>query len=440
MPGSESRARTPSHRQEATPIAGRIGPEAESMLIEPLLAEWDRDMAARLGKPASERKKCLSVVREMCAALGATRPKDIRRPAVLSWLTAYIERSLESRPNGNPQKTAKTRLSRLRAFASFMLIREAIETDPFDGIKLPKGRSGKGADAFTADQLWAVIAAARERESRNWQAGAEGPLASTFYAFLGYTGFRKSEAGRQRWDDVDLDRGRIRLTGDKSRRNDGGALSAACVALLREWRAFSPGELVFPKTPSHHTLKMDVAAAGVPGKGEWHRARKCAITERAKAGAPVRELMKFARHTDASVTLGHYDDLGIEELRRTAELFPAGGQIDLTSRGERDDDMGASLETPMVATPVQPSKKPRPFTGTVAPDSQSATIRPLGGRAFPLGSRGQMEPGGIDTPASPASVPPADVTARIQVSPGADPGAVARHLRALADLIEGRRA
>jgi hypothetical protein len=47
------------------------------------------------------------------------------------------------------------------------------------------------------------------------------------------------------------------------------------------------------------------------------------VTERVRSGAGVRELHKWARHTDASITLALYDRHKTEELRDTAELQPS---------------------------------------------------------------------------------------------------------------------
>lgn len=303
--------------------------------VEAALREWRTDLLVRLGYSDLHVKKSLKAVEAFSEFVGngakAPRLADLTRTAILRWATSLIS---ADRPGS--RKTAQNHVSQLRSFCDFLVLRGDLDTNPADRLRMPSARGRRaGAVHFTAAEVSALILAAETRERPR---RVRGPLASTFYGFLAMTGLRYGEAGSQRWDDVNLDEGWIILTKDKARRNDRLPLTREAVAALRIWRAFSPGALVFPNRPSHHTLVEDMEACGIAGategvKGQWHRFRKCAVRERAKAGASVRDLKHFARHADVNQTLNFYDAAGVEELRSAAELMPRlNGFLD---RGEK---------------------------------------------------------------------------------------------------------
>lgn len=293
--------------------------------------------------------------------------------------------------------------------------------------RAPKPSRALAPDANShIEQVLAVILyphQPRIAEAREGKRPKYGPLASTFYGVLAMTGLRYGEAGDQRWEDVDLGAGRLVLTRDKARRNDALPLTVEAVAALREWRKWSTGALVFPQRPSHNTLTMDMEACGIAGvesgvKGQWHRFRKGAVRERAKAGATIRNLKHFARHSDVNETLRNYDHAGVEELRATAELMPrlngflgrsrTGGidggkeivdeksvRTEVDSPGE-PSTLGVSKRRKVM--PTLSAKPESPAAGRAGIDSRLDTGVDVSARLATNDSG--MEPGGITLPSA----------------------------------------
>lgn len=186
-------------------------------------------------------------------------------------------------------------------------------------------------------------------------------------------------------------------------------------------------------------------------KGEWHRFRKAAITERAKAGAPLRELHKFSRHSRVDTTENCYDFATTTQLRQTAELLPrlngflgsgqtverAGGKppraggnsragaesspMGLTGTGEiAEDDPAEIASTPMTQAPhIERFGPTRTGGGHAARSQQSASTRRVR-----VGPKGSKAAGGVSENGAVGSCPPAS---------GSDP---ARLVIRILDLAE----
>ena len=73
-----------------------------------------------------------------------------------------------------------------------------------------------------------------------------------------------------------------------------------------EARPLHEADRVFPVQVSHHTLHKDFEAAGIPGKGAFHRFRKGGITACVEAGVPLADLAKLSRHANVSVLVQSY--------------------------------------------------------------------------------------------------------------------------------------
>lgn len=401
---------------------GEMSPEQASTFRlagpgSPAMADWESDLRVRLGYSPLHIRKSVAAVEAFGLFVGrALSTADLTRGNVLRWATSLID---PDRPGS--RKTAQNRVSQLRAYCDYLVLSGAMEVNPIERLRMPGTRGRKaGAVHFTAEQMSALILAAEAREGRRPK---YGPLASTFYGVLAMTGLRYGEAGDQRWEDVDLSAGRLVLTRDKARRNDALPLTGEAVAALREWRKWSTGALVFPQRPSHNTLTMDMEACGIAGvesgvKGQWHRFRKGAVRERAKAGATIRNLKHFARHSDVNETLRNYDHAGVEELRATAELMPrlngflgrsqTGGRdggkeivdeksvrTEVDSRGE-PSTLGVSKRRKVM--PTLSAKPESPAAGRAGIDSRLDTGVDVSARLATNDSG--MEPGGITLPSA----------------------------------------
>lgn len=322
-------------------IDGRDAPpHSPTTLLARAVVRWRRDMRLRLRRSAFVVDKSPRRVWRFLRAAGFDSLESLTPSRLADALSDLVSK-------GKGQKTIKNTLAEVRTFwrAHCLLAGSPSRSHDLDCVSLPRCTSRKGWSAFTIEEVQTLIARAKEREADWANARKHGPLASTVYEFLAHTGLRHNEAKRQLIADIDLEAATLVVTADKGRRNDKIPLSPACVALIRRWRAYYDGARLFPCLPGSTTLQNDIEACGIPTKidgktGQWHRFRKAAVTIRARAGAPLRELHKLARHTDVSLTANVYDNPQLAQLRDTAALMDkvlAKAENALTKRGEIDD-------------------------------------------------------------------------------------------------------
>lgn len=289
-------------------------------------ADHLRDIRDRLGYARDHCRRVERVIAWFVEHSGARTVSDIRPIAVARWLTDRSAR-------GCGRKTQLNDAAALRAFCDWLVSMERLELNPLRGLKLPRVPMSRGCHPFTLDEVRRLIAATAKAEAEDGRASKFGPMRSTFYAFLARTGLRHTEARVQRWADIDLRAAVMVVTQAKGGYQHVVPLDREAVRVLRGWRPHSPGEMVFPATPSHHSLVRDMERAGlVDQPGEWHRFRKMAITERAKRGATIRAMQMFARHRDVKTTQKSYDFLALEEIRTVSDMLPTVFHKDSRSR------------------------------------------------------------------------------------------------------------
>jgi integrase len=163
-----------------------------------------------------------------------------------------------------------------------------------------------------------------------------------FYALLGGTGVRFSEAAAFRWSDLDLDRRRLVVNRRLAR--DGSAdapktarsrrtvpIPATIVMLLRQHYLRSPrkthGDLVFtnrngnPISDSNlrkRVLAPALRAAGLPDVGH-HAFRHAFVSNSLSAGTPIAYVSKIAGHSSISVTADRYGHLVLDAVDEVGE-------------------------------------------------------------------------------------------------------------------------
>jgi integrase len=288
--------------------------------LAPMLEQWGKDLAMRGGVGADQVKRSRWILAQVAEFCGWSTVEDLSNAGVLEYLNTITQQGLSN-------QTARNRLGAVRSFGQYLVETEVWETNRFALIRLPKQRrKPKGSEPLTLDEVRRLIDTARSGKFIDANRKRFALMRANLYMFLVLTGLRKKEARLQRWEDIDLGRRAMLVTADKAGRGDTIPLPNEAVALLRELRAAASKDepLVFPVWPDHNSLLRDMAKAGVKGPREgvpgiWHRFRKCAITERAKAGADIVALQKFSRHTDPHVTLDTYVHLRTEDMRETAD-------------------------------------------------------------------------------------------------------------------------
>lgn len=284
--------------------------------VRALVEEWVEDIGQRLGHCPIHVRTCRRVAMAFVAWSGVQSPEQIEPVSVMRWLRA--------RGESVGRKTVLNEMSVIRTFADWLVSCGILSHNRIAGIRLPRAPKSKGCLPFTVDEATRIVAAAEAAELR---AGglprAGGPLRSTFYRFILFTGLRFSEAAAQLWEDIDLNEMTLRVTHDKARRADVIPISPQAAETLRRWQPWSTGPLVFPRVPCNKSLERDMRSAGVEIKaGNWHRFRKCLITTLRRNGASLNQICRVARHVDPRTTMQSYDLHELDELRPVVQLFP----------------------------------------------------------------------------------------------------------------------
>lgn len=307
----------------------RMSTEPNETIVA-LFPRWSRYMKSMCDFGAQHISKSQADVAAIAEQAGWIYPHEMNARGLSDWAMTYIE-SLSARGLSG-RKRAKNMASSARSFAAWCKQERIIAEHDLGDAKLPtvrKSHRGKGARAFSLDEVKRLILAAEEMEAKSMRTGRYGPNRSVLYCFLAHTGLRYLESMRLTWNDADLDTAILHVRLDKAGRGDSIPMSVECVQALRDLRAFRATDTasghIFRKV-SHHTLVADMERAGIPGRaegkaGEWHRFRKFMVTERLRSGQDPKKVQRLARHATLELTTGIYNDLEMDELRGTAESF-----------------------------------------------------------------------------------------------------------------------
>ena len=349
MPGPRSGSGMESPQpQSAGGVIGRIQPAAEleatgarPIGVEHAIEAWAAEMR-RMEYSESHIKNSVRYVTRATDSADATYLDDIGPEEAVAYLQSLADR----RCSPYSQRNAR---SACRNLWSFCVRMKWLRKNPWDDLRTPHLRKTKPWAKFSVDEVRRLILAARANyDEADGRTHKFGPTRPAFYAVLALTGLRKSEAGSQRWSDVDLGDAVLRVTNDKSKRHDTIPLTDECCRILREWREHSTGELVFPHAPTHKSLMRDMERAGVAGAdegraGQFHRFRRLSISARLMAGSSLADVSKLARHVDPKTTM-EYFDAPPDDLRDAAENLRLGeNQLDTTA--STDDSLSAVIAT-----------------------------------------------------------------------------------------------
>ncbi|MFH1067814.1 MAG: tyrosine-type recombinase/integrase, partial [bacterium] len=112
----------------------------------------------------------------------------------------------------------RLRFAALRSFYRFLIKRELIQTNPFEGLKMPPLEK-RLPKFLTEEQLQRFLAAPHEAQKQNpkkrgrpmqkWQTERDAALLEVLYS----TGMRLSEIAAMQWSDVDFRTGGVRVVG-----------------------------------------------------------------------------------------------------------------------------------------------------------------------------------------------------------------------------------
>lgn len=340
-------------RKLAADVAAGRTPADQRSTVEAYWRVWREGPLRAQGRKPSTVELYTSIMRQhVLPAVGSMRlaklaPGDVER------MLAGMRRQRSGRGqavgapvSGQTKRTAYTVLSLMLDTA----VRDGlVPVNVCDQIARPAPDTAE-AEYLTGTQLRELLGALREHRLY--------PLV----LLLGSTGLRLGEALALRWDDVDLERGLLRVTGTV--RGSGAAavrtapkslrsrrslpISAPVVEALRAWRAVQNSERLRAGTAWHtgpHAWVFTTNGGHVLDQRNASRQYGRAIED---AGLDVPARFHLLRHTAASLMLGDAavplrvasEVLGHGSTRLTADTY---AHVDATQKRDALDVIGKAL-------------------------------------------------------------------------------------------------
>jgi len=283
------------------------------MQIRETIERWVQDATERLRHDPANAAKQARIVERFLGDAGIREESELHPSKLTAWL--------RERAEGRARCTVRNDLSAVRMWSRWLASEGILKRPPFDAVKVARCDDTDGCDAITPEQAEALLAIPRaELKHERWQVRDNAGARLVAYTLMLEIGLRRGEVAAQRWDDVDLEARTLRVTRDKARRKDVIPLTRRATAVLRwwRWRSLHEGKLVdrvVPAGPNAKKARADLDRVGCTGEaGRFHRLRKAAITRRAKAGADVWTLTRWARHRDPKTTM-RYVRHQVDDLR-----------------------------------------------------------------------------------------------------------------------------
>ncbi len=326
--------------------AGVFDPHEEEKTrgIDEHLDEFQSVLLAR-DVVAQYRKERLSMLRAFVEWAKVKNLGDLDVADASRWISDLAATNLSAR-------SLNSRITALKQLGIWLFKTHRLPFDPFSTMQ----KRNEAADrrhvrrALTQEDVGLLLdatrrrpleAARRRRVSTPLTAKEEahlhelGACRSLVYLIAVSTGLRRGEIKRLTWGDIDFDRGQARVTARsaKSRREQTVELNGRVLAALKAARPTTamPCATVVParRFPNMITFEKDLEAAGIERVDEsdrivdFHSLRHTFISSLAVAGVHPRVAMALARHSDISLTMKHYTDVSLLDLKGAVEKIGA---------------------------------------------------------------------------------------------------------------------
>lgn len=246
---------------------------------------------------------------ELWFRASGNRSLDVGREELDAWVDRMYRRGLKP-------TTISTRITALRAFFSWCVQQNALESNPVD--TLPKVRLGSRLPrAMTRDEVRRFMMAVAD------QGGSRGRRDLVLFTLLYVAGLRVSEAVGLRVEDLDPERAIMTIRG-KGNRERNVHLRQADVAMLQRWII---GEQrrgwLFPGQGDSHLSARCVQQycqeyaerAGISRRVTPHTFRHSCAVHSLTGGAPITYVQQKLGHANLATT-GIYTQLADEERAR----------------------------------------------------------------------------------------------------------------------------
>src|SRR5215216_1872486 len=276
------------------------------------LESFLRSLVAKNRTPATltgYRSDLRSFLSWLCDNTPCGQPQDVTRADITEYLA-------ERGAAGVCGLSRARNLAAIKEYFRYLVEAGLVQSSPVEGIVPPK-REKRGRNYLS-----------QEAYTRLLQLAAGTPRDYAILQVFLQTGVRVSELACLTVDDVDLERGLVRVTG-KGLADRDIPLNKKAVAALRLWRAARP--------PSEHRVlftnrfgaplgvrgiqKLVVryrGAAGIERRITPHSLRHTFATQKARLGVSAFQLRDYLGHANLATTQ-LYVHLGQEEARRVME-------------------------------------------------------------------------------------------------------------------------
>jgi len=229
----------------------------------------------------------------------------------------YLEAVAEARATSS--STYRVVYAALTAFFSLHLRHETVDLGPRPVA--PKKDRVKAISVLTQDQLLALLAELQQPNHR-------------LFALLAYgTGMRLLECCQARWEDIDGDRGLLRVARQKG---GGGRWVSVPPTLLqrlrRHWRRQPRGPFILTSSrrPQRHLEPSSIQCAfqrarrraALPSWVTPHTLRHTFATHQLQAGLDIRSVQQLLGHSQITTTMRylHFLDLQDGQTRQAKDL------------------------------------------------------------------------------------------------------------------------
>lgn len=279
---------------------------ARSTRVQDVLAAWELDATCRLEWHRHTIAHCRAAMTQLARSAGAEDIGAITVDDVLEWMGQ--QPSSKTRSNKRTSASAVFEYARMRGL---------IAVNPVSAVRWKSPRASRPIGrALTKDQAWRLINVARRTGTDSRFTGVNR---ARIYMFLWGTALRREEAQRQLWNDVEWDTGMMRVTKGKVDRGDRIPLPDWLLADMRTWPRDSPK--IFKRFAAYKSISKDMTAAGIEGRGRFHRFRSGAATYLFKCGCDLPTVAKLTRHEDLNTLRKSYIDIELTQLVAAQSLM-----------------------------------------------------------------------------------------------------------------------
>jgi integrase/recombinase XerC len=207
---------------------------------------------------------------------------------------------------GRSIQTVRSRLAAVRLLYRALRWCEATNSDPFEDTKVPVENTNPWdrSEPYTEEELERLLAAA-------------DPTERALILLLAHGGLRISEALDLLWQDLDLERSRLRVNRGKGRKQRVVSISRSLAVALGELPRGAAEQRLFPfrgRSGAVKRLHRAVLESGIRFRG-FHAFRKYSGTRLMAQVKDIARVAKHLGHADVNTTRT-YAQLGVDDLQK----------------------------------------------------------------------------------------------------------------------------